>query len=150
MDDKGGKSSNDANGSSFIQTSSKETTMKVTGNAKWDAMYHHLISYKKKHNDCLVPNRYKLMPQLGSWVSTQRRHYKQKQIGKDTPLTQERLDLLSKIGFVWATKDPRHVSVQLFALSSSFIEILFTDSFSFHFTIGALGTKIQRIISLQE
>lgn len=83
----------------------------VTGNTKWDMMYHNLMEYKRKHNNCLVPNRYKQMPQLGSWVSTQRRHYKLKQAGKDTPLTQLRLDLLNRVGFVWATKDPRHVSL---------------------------------------
>lgn len=81
----------------------------MTGNAKWDLMYHHLNEYKTKHNNCLVPNRYKELPQLGSWVSTQRRQYKLRKSGEDSPLTQERIDLLTKIGFVWATKDPRHV-----------------------------------------
>lgn len=85
----------------------------VTGNAKWDMMYHHLKQYKATHNNCLVPNRYKQMPQLGSWVSTQRRHYKLKKAGKDAPLTQQRMDLLNMIGFVWATKDPRHVPWEL-------------------------------------
>ncbi len=84
----------------------------VTGNTKWDTMYNHLVDYKRTHKDCLVPNRYKKMPQLGSWVSTQRRHYKMLLTGKDSPLDQQRLDLLTQIGFVWATKDPRHVSVQ--------------------------------------
>lgn len=81
-----------------------------TGNRKWDTMYNHLLEYKNNHGDCLVPNRYTDMPQLGSWVSTQRRHYKLIEAGKDSPLTQTRLELLTKIGFVWATRDPRHVS----------------------------------------
>ncbi len=91
------------------QIASIETTKEVTGNRKWDTMYHHLVEYKNKHHDCLVPNRYKQMPQLGGWVSTQRRHYKLQQAGKDSPLTPQRLELLTNIGFVWATKDPRHV-----------------------------------------
>ena len=90
-------------------TSNKVTKL-GTGNPKWDAMYDRLVEYRDKHQNCLVPNRYKEMPQLGSWVSTQRRHYKMLQAGKDSPLTQERLDLLTRVGFVWATRDPRHVS----------------------------------------
>ena len=94
-----------------ISSATPTTVASVTGNQKWDTMYHHLLQYKHKHKDCLVPNRYKHMPQLGSWVSSQRRHYKLKQAGKETPLTQLREELLIKIGFVWATKDPRHVSL---------------------------------------
>lgn len=80
-----------------------------TGNKKWDAMYRKLIEYRNKHNNCLVPNRYKELPQLGSWVSTQRRHYKLRQEGKESLLSHDRHALLERIGFVWATKDPRHV-----------------------------------------
>lgn len=95
-----------------IKKNNNSEGIMVTGNTKWDTMYKHLVEYKRTHNDCLVPNRYKKLPQLGSWVSTQRRHYKMLQTGKDSPLDQERLDLLTRIGFVWATKDPRHVSLK--------------------------------------
>ena len=98
--------------SSHTASAGMETITPFTGNKKWDTMYHHLVTYKRNHNNCLVPNRYKQMPQLGNWVSTQRRYYKLKQAGNDTPLCQLRIDLLTKIGFVWATKDPRHVSIQ--------------------------------------
>ncbi len=87
-----------------------ETIPVQTGNAKWDMMYMRLVQYKNEHDDCLVPNRYKPDTQLGSWVSTQRRHYKLLKSGKESALSQERLDLLTKLGFVWATRDPRHVS----------------------------------------
>mmetsp|Transcript_1646 Transcript_1646/g.2177 ORF Transcript_1646/g.2177 Transcript_1646/m.2177 type:complete len:455 (-) Transcript_1646:377-1741(-) len=92
-----------------IVTSGPNTGLISTGNSKWNIMYNHLVEYKTKHQNCLVPNRYKQMPQLGSWVSTQRRHFKLLQAGKDAPLTEQRIEFLEKIGFVWATRDPRHV-----------------------------------------
>jgi Helicase associated domain len=35
--------------------------------AKWEDMFNRLVAYKKKHGDCLVPNRHPEDPQLGSW-----------------------------------------------------------------------------------
>lgn len=79
-------------------------------NSKWKKMFELLCDYKKDHGNCLVPNRYKPFPQLGRWVSTQRRHYKALQAGQDSNLmTQEHIDSLESIGFVWVTRDPRHV-----------------------------------------
>ncbi len=44
-------------------------------------------------------------------VSTQRLQYKILTSGssESTPMTPERANKLNSIGFVWATKDPRHV-----------------------------------------
>lgn len=74
----------------------------------WDMMFTQLEEYKRRHGNCLVPNCY---PKLGSWVSTQRRHLKLLASGYSakTSLTWERVGRLSSIGFVWNTKDPRHV-----------------------------------------
>jgi len=80
--------------------------MPTTNDLKWDALYGKLMKYKEEHGNTLVPNRH---PQLGSWVSTQRRYYKEMNSGKETSLTQARIDKLEQIEFVWATKDPRHV-----------------------------------------
>ena len=132
----------------------------VTGNPKWDMMYHHLVDYKRKFHNCLVPNRYKELPQLGSWVSTQRRHYKLLQAGQDSPLTQERLNLLNQIGFVWATKDPRHVSF-IVRLCYEMVTCILCQIYNRYFLgstflfdylyalIGTMGTKVSRAIALQ-
>jgi len=48
----------------------------VKQKSKWEIMFNYLIEYKDIHGDCLVPNRYKPLPALGAWVSTQRRHYR--------------------------------------------------------------------------
>ena len=34
---------------------------------KWEEMFDRLLSYREKHGDCLVPNRYVDDPQLGNW-----------------------------------------------------------------------------------
>mmetsp|Transcript_7524 Transcript_7524/g.12541 ORF Transcript_7524/g.12541 Transcript_7524/m.12541 type:complete len:740 (-) Transcript_7524:117-2336(-) len=78
---------------------------------RWDNMFERLVTFKVKYGHCLVPNRYDEDKSLGAWVSTQRRHYKTMNSGRDdvtTPLTAERAQRLEGIGFVWATSDPRH------------------------------------------
>jgi len=82
---------------------------KSVAQTKWEQMLKHLLDFKEKHGHCLVPNRYPDNPQLGSWVSTQRRQYKTLQASLDTPMTHERARILEDIGFVWQTRDPRHV-----------------------------------------
>jgi hypothetical protein len=72
-------------------------------NAHWEEMFSKLVEYKKKHGSCLVPNRYAGDRQLGSWVSTQRRKYKEKNLPK------HREERLCSLGFAWATQDPRCV-----------------------------------------
>lgn len=117
---------------------------------KWQDMLKELVAFKSRHGHCLVPNRYPDNPQLGSWVSTQRRQYKLmqelhkqhdeimseekcdqqtkdvnngiidsskvvdtappvKKLKSGYPMSQERAQLLEYIGFVWVTRDPRHV-----------------------------------------
>jgi hypothetical protein len=73
---------------------------------KWDNMYASLLKYKEEKGDTLVPNRF---PKLGSWVSAQRRYYKDSMLGKETPLTSKRIQMLQDIGFAWEAKNPRHV-----------------------------------------
>jgi Helicase associated domain. len=74
--------------------------------SKWETMYASLLKYKEEKGDTLVPNRY---PKLGSWVSTQRRYYKESMLGKETPLTPKRIQMLQDVGFVWEAKKPNHV-----------------------------------------
>mmetsp|Transcript_20178 Transcript_20178/g.58365 ORF Transcript_20178/g.58365 Transcript_20178/m.58365 type:complete len:184 (+) Transcript_20178:321-872(+) len=76
---------------------------------KWDQMYARLLVFKGKHDHLLVPNRYSEDRSLGAWVSTQRRQYKSFQAGEETPMNTERASKLESIGFVWSTRDPRHV-----------------------------------------
>lgn len=74
--------------------------------SKWETMYIMLLKYKEENGDTLVPNRF---PKLGSWISVQRRYYKDSMLGKETPLTPKRIQMLQDVGFVWEAKNPRHV-----------------------------------------
>jgi hypothetical protein len=71
----------------------------------WNKRFGELKDFKKLHGDCLVPQRYTLNPQLGTWVNTQRRHYKLLKEEKRSCMTQERLQELEEVGFVWSTID---------------------------------------------
>ena len=68
---------------------------------KWKQRLKELKAYKKKHGDCLVPKNYEHNRKLGSWVSTQRQEYKNWLKGLHSNLTQERIDQLNDIDFVW-------------------------------------------------
>jgi hypothetical protein len=60
--------------------------------------YEELVEYKAKHGHVCVPRK---SGPLGEWVRNQRRYYRSKVIGERSPLTQERIDLLNSIGFIW-------------------------------------------------
>ena len=49
----------------------------------------------------LVPTKYSTNPALGRWVSTQRSQYKLFVDGEKSTMTQERVERLNSIGFVW-------------------------------------------------
>jgi hypothetical protein len=56
--------------------------------------FNELVKYKKRFGDTLVPRKYEENALYG-WVRNQRTHYKS---GK---LSQERIDLLNEIEFIW-------------------------------------------------
>ena len=74
---------------------------------EWDERYDELLAYKEEHGDTLVPmdargdsdNKYH---KLAMWVNTQRREYRLLQKGKHSQLTDERIEKLNQIGFVWS------------------------------------------------
>ena len=53
----------------------------------------------------MVPQRYKENPSLGHWVDRQRRDYRKRKEGKVSPMADDRINLLEKIGFVWNVPD---------------------------------------------
>ena len=69
----------------------------------WNSRLDELCEYKNLNGNCLVPQRYSKNPQLGTWVNTQRRHFKFLSQGKRSCLTDERLKKLKDLGFVWST-----------------------------------------------
>jgi len=65
-------------------------------NNRWKTGFSHLNNFKTEFGHCNVPRRYDIGGfKLGEWVVTQRSNLKK---GR---LSQERIDLLNGIGFVW-------------------------------------------------
>jgi len=72
---------------------------------KWEERYQDLVQYKQTHGTVIVPkvDQYEI---LYNWVFTQRRQYKFKLSGLDhSSLTQERIDKLDALGFIWNYQD---------------------------------------------
>ena len=61
----------------------------------WNQKYQLLVNYKQQNGHCDCPTRYLPNLSLGRWVDRQRRLF------KNGHLSQERVDLLNKIGFSW-------------------------------------------------
>ncbi len=76
----------------------------------WQTRVGQLREFKRQHNHCMVPRNYPENPQLSTWVATQRKNYNKKQQGKPSPLTQERIDQLNSLGFVWNYWDHNFMS----------------------------------------
>lgn len=66
----------------------------------WKKRFNELLAFKDEFGHTKVPKTYKNR-QLGSWVNYQRSQYKYFIDGKKSQLTQERIQLLNSIGFVW-------------------------------------------------
>jgi Helicase associated domain len=65
----------------------------------WNDMFERLKQYKRKHGDCLVPQRFPEDPSLGCWVNFQRTRFKRGTIREDRKLR------LEKLGFAWIKDD---------------------------------------------
>mmetsp|Transcript_16427 Transcript_16427/g.23175 ORF Transcript_16427/g.23175 Transcript_16427/m.23175 type:complete len:348 (-) Transcript_16427:312-1355(-) len=60
----------------------------------WDTMFSRLLKYRAVHKNCMVPQRYREDPKLGTWVHNQRL--------RRSNLPQDRRDLLDAVGFAWS------------------------------------------------
>ncbi len=61
----------------------------------WEAIFAALVEFKRQHGHCKVARNYRVVPELGRWVNSQRFA---KQKGK---LDGERTARLDAIGFIW-------------------------------------------------
>lgn len=79
---------------------------KIIDGDVWDLRYQALIEFKKNKGHCLVPKVYPEDRQLSYWVFRQRGLYsnKQKKRGGSNSLSDERLQKLKDIGFVFRAK----------------------------------------------
>ncbi len=64
----------------------------------WEEMFSKLLDYKNNYGNCNVPYQWPENYKLASWVSRQRN------MKKKEKLSEERIQRLEAIGFVWNTK----------------------------------------------
>jgi hypothetical protein len=67
----------------------------------WTERLQELIEYRRENGDCNVPSRYKENRQLAIWVKRQRRQYKFFMDKQPSSMTQERIETLEALGFIW-------------------------------------------------
>jgi hypothetical protein len=70
-----------------------------TLDAAWEEKFSELKVFKDIKGHCKVPKRWTENPQLGRWVINQR------SARREGKLSDERIQRLSEIGFVWEMKD---------------------------------------------
>ncbi|KAL3937784.1 MAG: hypothetical protein SGBAC_007182 [Bacillariaceae sp.] len=68
---------------------------------QWEERYQELLAYKEEHGNCCVPISYARNKRLATWVSNCRKQYRLLEDGEESNMTQERIDQLKAIGFVW-------------------------------------------------
>jgi len=64
---------------------------------RWDLRFLELLEYKELFGSCRVPRRYRDNMPLARWVECQRNYYNNDR----SKISQERVDKLNSIGFVW-------------------------------------------------
>jgi len=77
----------------------------------WDDKYTKLIAFKKKHGHTLVPKTYKKDQPLSSWVFRQRRQHGFRKLGQPNSLSEDRLEKLKDIKFVFRVRPARKVLI---------------------------------------
>jgi hypothetical protein len=85
----------------------RETVLKRF-EGRWDYFFDLLLKFKKLNGHCAVPRRWKPDQPLASWVMRQRFQWKKMQEGSHSYLTEERLERLKDIEFVFHV-DRKHV-----------------------------------------
>lgn len=67
----------------------------------WTEKFEELMEFRGRYGHCLVPNCFPENPALAQWVKRQRYQYKLKVESKRSTMSDERIQALDRIGFVW-------------------------------------------------
>eukprot|EP00980_Cylindrotheca_fusiformis_P029717 scaffold23774_cov127-Cylindrotheca_fusiformis.AAC.1 len=77
----------------------------------WEDRYNELVAFQAKNGHCNITfdKTRTTCPHnaMASWIKHQRRQYKLSRMGVQSHMTQERVDKLNKIGFVWDVQHKR-------------------------------------------
>jgi hypothetical protein len=70
----------------------------------WKERLQELLDYIAEHGHANVPSTYSPNQKLAIWVKCQRRQYKLLLSGQPSNMTQERVDELNELGFIWEVR----------------------------------------------
>ncbi|CAB9527842.1 helicase [Seminavis robusta] len=84
-----------------------EWTTKDPRKVPWETRFEGLRQFKERYGHVDVPHEWEECPQLGFWTANMRQQYRYKQLGKKSSLTDDRIELLNSIGFVWKMQGGR-------------------------------------------
>ena len=76
-----------------------------THEATWLERLRELSNFRERYGTCIVPTNYVENPKLGTWVHHQRRQYKKFKEGKACHITEDRIQALENLGFVWNPRE---------------------------------------------
>jgi hypothetical protein len=67
----------------------------------WTEKFVELIEFRQHYGHCLVPNCFPENAALAQWVKRQRYQYKLKVENKRSTMSEERVNALEEVGFIW-------------------------------------------------
>jgi hypothetical protein len=68
---------------------------------QWDQSFDELSTFRSSRGHSQVPHGFKVNRSLSRWVKRQRYQYKLLQEGKPSTMTEDRIQRLEDVGFVW-------------------------------------------------
>jgi hypothetical protein len=69
----------------------------------WNQRFLELKEFHQEHGHFNIPSKYEKYPKLGQWVKDQRRHYALYKQGKQSYMSERRVQKLNTIDFRWDT-----------------------------------------------
>jgi Helicase associated domain len=88
----------------------------------WEEKYQELLAYQAKHGHCHVPSQSvgtSEHSQLAVWVQCQRRQYRLYCRGERSFMTEERVQKLERVGFVWRPRQAGGMTTATYKINSS-------------------------------
>mmetsp|Transcript_61472 Transcript_61472/g.150445 ORF Transcript_61472/g.150445 Transcript_61472/m.150445 type:complete len:320 (+) Transcript_61472:272-1231(+) len=74
------------------------------GEEHWQKSFAKLKQFRDAHGHVMVPRQCEY-PGLGDWVTSQRQQYQDYVLGKPTPLSRQRKEMLDSLGFAWRVRN---------------------------------------------
>lgn len=74
-------------------------------NELWELRFKDLLEYRREHGHCCVPHTYARNLSLARWVKRQRYQFKLRTQGKESTMTNRRVQALEKVGFIWDSQN---------------------------------------------